>query len=245
MMTEPVRIAMWSGPRNISTAMMRAFDARGDCAVVDEPFYAYYLATSGVVHPMNDEILASQPRSAAGVIEQLFQPLAAGHTLQYQKQMAHHMVGDYDDAWFSQVRHAFLVRDPAAMIASYAQKRGSVSAEDLGLARQVSLYQRVQELKGQAPPVIDSRDVLENPAEMLRLLCDTLGVDSSLPMCNWRQGRRDTDGIWASHWYNAVEASSGFAPYKETTPVLDSVQKTVLAECEADYQFFYQRRLRL
>ncbi|MEM7278539.1 MAG: HAD family hydrolase, partial [Pseudomonadota bacterium] len=100
-MTDPVRLAMWSGPRNISTAMMRAFDARGDCAVVDEPFYAYYLARSGIVHPMNDEILASQPQTSRGVQELLFAPLDAKFTLQYQKQMAHHMVGDYDDAWFS------------------------------------------------------------------------------------------------------------------------------------------------
>ncbi len=244
-MTDAVRIAMWSGPRNISTAMMRAFDARGDCAVVDEPFYAYYLASSGVVHPMNDEILASQPQTSHGVVEQLFAPLNEMFTLQYQKQMAHHMVGDYDDAWFCQVRHAFLVRDPAAMIASYTQKRGSVRAEDLGLARQVKLYKRVCELTGQKPPVIDSKDVLENPAAMLRLLCEQLGVEANLPMCNWPKGRRDTDGVWASHWYNAVEASTGFAPYKASNPDLDSSQKLVLAECEPDYEFFHQRRLRL
>ncbi|MEM7279650.1 MAG: HAD family hydrolase, partial [Pseudomonadota bacterium] len=137
------------------------------------------------------------------------------------------------------------VRDPAAMIASYTEKRGSVRAQDLGLAKQVTLYKRVCELTGQAPPVVDSKDVLENPAAMLRLLCEHLGVEANLPMCHWPKGRRDTDGVWASHWYNAVEASTGFAPYKASSPDLDAAQQLVLAECEPDYQFFHERRLRL
>ncbi len=244
-MSEPIRIAMWSGPRNISTAMMRAFDARGDCTVVDEPFYAYYLSESGSEHPMGTEVLASQPQDWQAVVAGLMQPIAAGHSIQYQKQMAHHMVGDVGDDWFTRVRHAFLVRNPAEMIASYTEKRGSVVADDLGLARQVAIYKRAAELTGMDAPVIDASDVLKDPEAMLRILCKALGVAASANMTDWQPGRRDSDGVWASHWYNAVEASTGFAPYKEKHVCLSPEQESVLEQCREDYDFFFSRRLRI
>ena len=234
---------MWSGPRNISTAMMRAFEARGDCAVVDEPFYAAYLAASGSDHPMQAAVLASQSVVPAEVVAALRRPLPDGATLQYQKQMAHHMVFAVDTAWMASVRHAFLVRDPAAMIASYLKKRTHVVATDLGLARQRQLYESVLAATGVAPPIVDAADVLRDPSSLLRALCRALGIAYTDRMCQWPPGRRATDGVWAPHWYGAVERSTGFAPYVAAEPKLDEAAEQVRAECTQDYQFFYERRL--
>lgn len=242
-MSAPIRIAMWSGPRNISTAMMRAFEARGDCAVVDEPFYAYYLAHAGVTHPMHDEVLASQPQRMQDVIAQLQAPLPGGKALQYQKQMAHHMLGNIDSDWLGSLRHAFLIRDPAAMVASYAQKRETVSAVDLGLARQREIYAEVCSITGQMPPIIDAADVLANPQAMLRALCAALDIDYVGDMTRWPPGLRDTDGAWAPHWYHAVAASGGFEKPMPRQIALTDTQRSVVDHCYQDYRFLHEHRL--
>ncbi|MEL7536363.1 MAG: HAD family hydrolase [Pseudomonadota bacterium] len=242
-MSQPTQIAMWSGPRNISTAMMRSFEARGDCEVVDEPFYAAYLAASGAEHPLRDAVLASQATEPAAVVDGLGRPLADGRTLQYQKQMAHHMVFAIDEAWLGTVRHAFLVRDPAAMIASYLTMRTSVVADDLGLARQREIYESVVARTGQTPPVVDAADVLRDPPAVLAELCTSLDVAYSPAMQAWPPGRRPSDGVWAPHWYAAVERSTGFAPYVEREAKLPPAALRVLADCEPDYRFFFDRRI--
>lgn len=236
---------MWSGPRNISTAMMRAFEARGDCAVVDEPFYAAYLAVSGSEHPMREAVLASQSSDPANVVATLQSVLPGGKTLQYQKQMTHHMVFPLDDHWLAGLRHAFLVREPRAMILSYLKKRDRVSPEDLGLRRQRELYSHIEALTGRAPPVIDAADVLHDPPGCLAALCAALEIDYRATMCEWPPGRRATDGVWAPHWYNAVENTTGFqSPAPVADAPLDAAAASVLDACTADYQFFLERRLR-
>lgn len=242
-MSELVRIAMWSGPRNISTALMRAFGARTDCVVEDEPFYARYLALSGVQHPLQDKVLASQPHSASDVMQGLTRSLGPEIRVHYQKHMAHHMVGQFEIGWFVGFRHGFLVRDPAAMIASYRQKRESVCADDLGLARQRRIFEAIAERDGSAPPVVDATDVLRDPAAMLPVLCEALGVEPSATMLRWEPGLRPSDGVWAPHWYNAVAKSSGFQPYHEKRINLDPSELKVLDECRDDYGFFRRHRL--
>lgn len=242
-MSTAVRIAMWSGPRNISTAMMRAFEARGDCVVEDEPFYARYLLLSGAMHPMREQIMASQPHTAADVMRTLTRGLPDGKTVHYQKHMAHHMVGDFDVGWFEGFRHCFLVRDPAAMIASYRKKRETVVAADLGLALQRRIYTDVLASTGCAPPVIDAADVLRNPQAILIPLCAKLGLDYHDSMRQWPPGLRETDGVWAPHWYNAVTKTTGFQPYNPTDIQLGDAELRVLAECLPDYEFFMQRRI--
>ncbi len=237
------RLAMWSGPRNISTALMRSFEARGDCKVVDEPFYAWYLANSDVRHPMHDAILSSQPTEwyavVAGLLTSQDQPLC------YQKHMAHHMVGDEDYDWLAQLVHAFLVRDPAAMIASYQQKRESVRAVDLGLERQKALYLEVVERTGQTPPIILAADVLSDPAGYLAALCRELNIPWTRSMLSWKSGPRDSDGVWAPHWYNVVMRTEGFAQPSEQPIKLDAAGRRVLTDCEADFAFFFDRRLQI
>ena len=211
-MTETVRIAMWSGPRNISTAMMRSFENRPDAAVVDEPFYAAYLAHTGLDHPMRDEVLACQPQDWREVAAAMAGPAPGGVAVFYQKHMTHHMFDGVGLDWTRACRSAFLIRDPAAVLASYAVKRAEVTLADIGVVRQRELFDREADRLGAAPPVVEGRDVLTDPARVLRLLCEALAIPFRAEMLSWPAGRRDTDGVWAPAWYDAVERSTGFEP---------------------------------
>lgn len=209
----PVRIAMWSGPRNISTAMMRSWGVRADTAVIDEPFYACYLAATGIDHPGRDAVLASQPTDWRKVVTQVADaPIPGGRAVFYQKHMTHHMTPDIDLGWLGRVRNAFLIRDPAEVVASYARARPEIALDDIGVTRQVELFDRIADPTGRAPPVVEARDVLADPRGVLSKLCDALGVAFDPAMLSWPPGRRSTDGVWAPYWYKAVEASTGFGP---------------------------------
>jgi hypothetical protein len=207
-----IRIAMWSGPRNISTAMMRSFGARPDTAVIDEPFYAAYLAETGLEHPMRAEVLASQPQDWRKVVAQLLAPVPGGKTIWYQKHMTHHMLESFGREWLAHTRNAFLIRDPAAVLASYVQKREAVTLADIGIVQQRELFEQEAARLGRAPPVVEGQDILANPARMLGRLCEALGIPYTGAMLSWPAGRRDTDGVWAPAWYAAVEQSTGFTP---------------------------------
>ncbi len=207
-----VRIAMWSGPRNISTAMMRAFENRADTAVVDEPFYAAYLLQTGADHPMRDEVLASQPTDWRAVASELSGPTPSGAAVWYQKHMTHHMLPDFGLDWTAGCRNVFLIRAPEAVLASYTAKRERVTLADIGVERQRELFERECDRLGAAPPVIDSADVLANPRATLSTLCAAIGIDFSDRMLRWPAGKRDSDGVWAPVWYEAVERSTEFGP---------------------------------
>ncbi|MBI1186792.1 MAG: HAD family hydrolase [Alphaproteobacteria bacterium] len=206
-----MRIAMWCGPRNISTAMMRSFGARADCHVVDEPFYAAYLARTGIDHPMRAETLAAQPSDPEAVIAALFAPLPAAKTLHYQKHMTHHMLDGFDLSWTSRARNAFLIRAPEAVLASYAKKYEAVDLDMIGLPRQAEIFDMCAQRLGAAPPVLETPDVLADPRAALTKLCEALGVEFDPAMLTWRPGIHATDGVWAPAWYDAVAASTGFA----------------------------------
>ena len=217
-MTSPIRIAMWSGPRNISTAMMRSFEARGDCHVVDEPFYAAFLSETGIDHPMTAETLASQPNDWRDVARELSQP-ATDKPFIYEKHMTHHMLPGFGLDWMGQCRNAFLIRDPARVLASYTQKREDVTLADIGFVRQAEIFAREADRLGHAPPVIEGVDVLRDPAGTLSKLCAALGIPWTTSMLSWPAGPRATDGVWAPAWYDAVERSTGFGPPPEETPL--------------------------
>jgi hypothetical protein len=213
------RIAMWSGPRNISTAMMRAFEARGDCHVVDEPFYAAFLRDTGLIHPMNDEVLASQPNDWRDVARQLAAETPGAKPITYEKHMTHHMLPGFGREWMSACRNAFLIRDPARALASYTQKRGEVELADIGFVQQAEIFAREADRLGAAPPVVEGVDVLRDPAATLAKLCAALDIPWTTRMLSWPAGRRDTDGVWAPAWYDAVEKSTGFGPPPEEKPL--------------------------
>jgi hypothetical protein len=212
-----VRIAMWSGPRNISTAMMRAFENRPDAAVSDEPFYAAYLAETGLDHPMRDEVLASQPTDWRTVAKAMAGPAPGGATVWYQKHMTHHMLPGFGMDWAGACRSAFLIRAPEAVLASYTVKREQVTLDDIGFVQQRTLFEREADRLGAAPPVIEGRDVLADPRGTLGRLCVALGIAFDDAMLAWPAGRRDSDGVWAPAWYDAVERSTGFGPPPDET----------------------------
>lgn len=239
------RIAMWSGPRNLSTAMMRSFSSRADTFVSDEPFYGAFLNTSGASHPMRDEVIAAMDCDWESIMRTLRGTPPEGSPVWYQKHMWHHMVGPlaYDD--FSGFTHAFLIREPERMIASYLRKRESASFGDFGLERQTVFFEREADRLGQAPPVIDAHDVLADPETILSKLCAALGIEWDRRMLAWEPGRRDTDGPWAPHWYGAVEASTGFGP-PEMDPVELPYEARRLADrCRPYYEQLARHRLSL
>jgi hypothetical protein len=240
-----IRIAMWSGPRNISTAMMRAFENRPDTAVVDEPFYAAYLAATGLDHPMRDEVLASQSQDWGEVAASLTGEAPGGAGVFYQKHMTHHMLPGVSLDWAGQCRNAFLIRDPAAVLASYTVKRESVTLADIGFERQRELFEREADRLGKAPPVVEGRDVLADPRRMLGALCEALGISFSEAMLAWPPGRRDSDGVWAPAWYDAVEKSTGFGPPREEASVLREDLKPIAEAARPHYERLAQFKLGL
>lgn len=241
-----VRIAMWSGPRNISTAMMRAWENRPDTAVIDEPFYACYLAETGLDHPGREEVIAAQPTDWRAVVAGLTGPVPDGRDIYFQKHMAQHLLPGMGRDWLGGVTNAILIRHPDEVVASYVQRRPGVDVapEELGFPQQLEIHERVTEETGTPPPVLDAKDVLEDPQRMLGLLCVAVGVPFSEAMLSWPAGSRDSDGVWAHHWYAAVEQSTGFAPYRAPAEPLDPAWRPLADACMPAYRHLHQVRLR-
>lgn len=239
-----LRIAMWSGPRNISTAMMRSWENRPDCSVLDEPFYAAYLTRTGLDHPMREAILLAQSADYAAVVRSLTSdPVATA--LQYQKHMTHHIPRDMDMSWCRGLRHAFLIRDPAEVIASYVQKMPRVDADAIGIERQAELFDAIADVTGRQPAVIDSNDILRDPASVLARLCDYLEiVFDEQAMLHWPPGRRASDGVWASHWYHNVERSTGFGEYRPRSVELAPDHRHLAEAMQPVYRRLAALRLR-
>ena len=239
-----LRIAMWSGPRNLSTAMMRSFSSRFDTFVSDEPFYGCFLETTGADHPLRAETVAVMDCDWSSVMASLRGPTPDRSPVWYQKHMWHHMTGPIGYGDFAGFTHAFLIRDPEQMIASYLRKREAAAFENFGLDRQAEFIEREAERLGTAPPVIDANDVLGDPAAVLAKLCAALGIPWDEAMLSWPSGRRDTDGPWAPHWYAAVEKSTGFGP-PETGPVdLPGDARRLADRCRPYYERLAKHRIR-
>ncbi len=237
---------MWSGPRNISTALMRSWESRRDTYVCDEPFYAHYLATTEVDHPGREEIVRTGETDWRKVARRLAGPVPKGKRIFYQKHMAHHLLPEMSGSWLERLRHAFLIRDPEEMLISLAKVVDRPGLADTGLPQQLELFNRFREASKPAPPpVIDARDVLENPATILRKLCASLDVEFTESMLSWRPGPRTTDGTWARFWYANVEASTGFRAYEPPTETLPSFLADLQRECRRYYDELYTHRLTL
>ncbi|HLY07266.1 MAG TPA: hypothetical protein VKR31_16080 [Rhizomicrobium sp.] len=223
-MTPSVRIAMWSGPRNISTAMMRAFENRPDTAVIDEPFYAAYLEATGIDHPLRAETLAAHESDWRKVVSVLTGPVPGGRDVFYQKHITHHMLPEFDLAWTGQCRNVFLIRTPEAVLSSYSVKRPEFLPEDVGFSRQSELFDRECDRLGKPPPVVDADDVLRDPRAVLARLCVAVGIPFSERMLHWPAGPRPTDGAWAPAWYDSVERSTGFAAPRSVPALGDDLK---------------------
>lgn len=233
----PRRIAMWSGPRNLSTAMMRSFGNRADVAAVrDEPFYAAYLAMTGKIHPMRDEILAAQPTDWRDVAAACAGEGDPPGGMIYQKHMTHHMLPGIGREWMAGVSHVFLIRAPERVVASYAAKQERVELEDIGFVQQAELFDVIAARDGVAPPVIDAEAVRRDPEGVLRRLCAAIGIDFDAGMLGWPSGPRASDGIWSRHWYAAVNGSTGFAPPDPPPAALSGAMADLAAAARPSYE---------
>lgn len=215
-----MRIAMWSGPRNLSTAMMYSFGARADFAVVDEPFYAAYLDRTGLDHPMRDDILAAQPRDPGAVIGNLLGPVPGGKAHFYQKHMSQHMIPGMPRDWIRDVINVFLIRHPARVVASFAAKYEWPVLDDIGFVQQAELFDLVAK-GGETPLVIDSADIRADPERLLKQLCRALDLPWDAAMLRWPAGGHADDGVWAAHWYGSVHRSTGFAAAEGPLPKVE------------------------
>jgi hypothetical protein len=241
----PLRIAMWSGPRNISTAMMRSWGNRDDCVVVDEPVYAHYLAVTQKDHPGREEVIAAGGADWQQVARQLTEGSAGGKPVFYQKHMTHHLLPQMDRAWLARLTNCFLIRHPREVLASYTKIVETPTLEDTGFPQQSEIFNYVRQQTGRVPPVLDSADVLRDPRRLLGLLCDALGIDFQESMLSWPPGPRSTDGVWAKYWYGEVEKSTGFRPYQPKQIDLPPRLEALATECLPHYEALYEHRLRI
>ncbi len=239
-----IRIAMWSGPRSISTAMMRAWENRPDTLVIDEPFYAHYLKKTGIPHPGVAEVIASQSTDWREVAQQISEEASASEIF-FQKHMTLHILKGMDLNWAKNLRHYFLIRDPLVIVNSYVKKRPDIRETDIGILRQFELYQQLSEITKQTIPILDAKDVLSNPRPILEKLCQCFDIPFYEQMLNWPAGRRESDGVWAKYWYHAVEASTGFAPFKEPVIEVTEAQRQVAEDSRSFYLELYQQRLKI
>jgi hypothetical protein len=238
-----LRLAMWSGPRNISTAMMRAWENRGDCQVIDEPLYAHYLAHTGLDHPGRDEVIAAGETDWRRVVAQLLGPAAGGRAIVYQKHMTHHLLPHIGREWLRELTHVFLIRDPREVLLSYVKSRPTVSAEDIGVLQQLEIFRHVSELTGREPPVIDAGEFLRAPEAQLRALCALLAIPFTPRMLHWPPGPRDSDGVWAPHWYEQVLRSTGFEPHRARTLQVPAQYEPILAAVLPAFEVLSAKRL--
>jgi hypothetical protein len=238
-----MRIAMWSGPRNISTAMMRAWENRSDTFVCDEPFYACYLQASGLPHPVASEIISRGETDWRRVVATLTGDIPENKSIFYQKQMTHHLLPEIDRQWLGQVTNCFLIRDPREVITSYIKKNYEPTAHDLGFPQQAEIFEWVRSHVGSAPPVLDACDVLRNPRKSLSLLCEVLGLTFSKNMLAWPPGPRATDGLWGPHWYSEVYSSTSFQTYRPKPDVVPDHLKSVYDQCAECFHRLHAHRL--
>lgn len=232
---KPRIIAMWSGPRNISTAMMRSWGSRADTAVIDEPFYAHYLQQTQYDHPDADKVIATYETDWRKVVTQLIGEIPHNKSIYYQKHMTHHMLDHIDKSWMSEVTNCFLIRDPRRMILSFEKVIPNPKADQMGLSQQVDIFQYVREMTGEIPIVISAKDVLTNPRETLSKLCDALDVPYDDAMLSWEAGQHESEGIWGKHWYKSLEKSTGFMPHQEDDRPVPEHLQPLLDECQRMY----------
>jgi Sulfotransferase domain len=242
-MSNTVNIAMWSGPRNISTAMMYSFGSRQDCFAWDEPFYGFELKAGGRDHPMRDEIIAANECDWERLVAKCLAPPPDGKRVFYQKHMTHHMLEGFDRSWIAGLTNAFLIRSPERVLASYARKWPDVSLRALGFIEQAEIFSTVADRLGRAPPVIDADDILADPRAMLTKLCAACGIAFEEAMLSWPKGPKPFDGVWAPHWYNAVWQSTGFDKPPAEPPDLPDKLKAIADAAQPYYQGMLNHRL--
>jgi len=223
--------------------MMRSWGNRPDALVVDEPFYAFYLKSTGKTHPGADDVIASEETDWRKVIERLTGAIPDDKRIFYQKQMTHHLLPEIDLEWLAGVTNCFLIRNPREVILSYMKRQSDPTLEDLGFVQQAEIFNWVAARTGSIPPVIDASDVLQNPERILRLLCTAVGIEFDESMLSWPSGLRDTDGVWARYWYREVAKSTSFQPYKPREGIVPDRVRELHEQCREYYEQLHEYRL--
>ncbi len=237
-----VRLNLWSGPRNVSTALMYSFRQRADTRVVDEPFYAHYLSHSDAEHPGSAEVIASMsPEIDVVLREVVLGPV--DHPLLVFKQMAHHLIPSVPLDFLDTCVNVLLIRDPTEVLTTIVHQLPTPTMRDIGIARQVELFAELRR-RGQRPPVLDARLLLEDPEGVLRRLCTETGIDWDPAMLHWPAGPKPEDGVWARHWYANAHASTGFARYRAKTEPVPEHVRPLAAEAAACYAELLPHALR-
>jgi hypothetical protein len=239
-----LRLAMWSGPRNISTAMMRSWGNRDDTVVCDEPLYAHYLDATRKPHPGLEEVIAAGETDWRKVAARLTGPIPEGRAVWYQKHMTHHLLPEISRDWLGEVTNCFLIRDPREVLASYVKIVETPELLDTGFPQQTQIFEWVREHTGRIPPVLDAADVLSDPRQVLGRLCGALGIDFQEAMLSWPPGPRATDGVWAKYWYAEVEKSTGFRPYQPREFNPPDRLMPIYEQCLEHYEQLYEHRLK-
>ena len=242
---QTLNLAMWSGPRNLSTALMRSFAQRADCQAWDEPFYASYLAETGINHPMRAEIIEGGMSKPIDVISACIKPPAPPKTIFFQKHMTMHMTPNIDLGWMGNVTNAFLIRSPERVLASYAKKRETVTSDDLGFKRQREMFDFLRDKTGVEPLVIDSSDIREAPETALKALCRHLEIDFDPSMLSWNSGPAKEDGIWGKHWYDNIWKSTKFAPPDVLQDPLDYDLQVLYDEVIPDFEYVKKHKIQI
>ena len=236
------RIAMWSGPRNLSTALMRSFASRRDCSVIDEPFYSAYLKATGIDHPMRDQILASYNSDSLEISENCFRG-KIDTTIQYQKHMTHHMIPSFDRSFVHKVSNAFLIRSPKKVIKSFGKKIINFNLEDLGFSQQVDLFNMISDTLGKAPPVIDADELCSHPRAVLISLCSSLGINFDSAMLRWTTGSHSYDGLWGTYWYKSVNSSKSFSLPSAKHETSSDFQAQLIDKAEPYFQILNKHKI--
>ena len=229
----PVRINCWSGPRNVSTALMRSFAQRADTRAFDEPLYGHYLKTTGAPHPGRDELVEILDTDAARVVREVVLG-PCDRDVMFFKQMVHHLTPDLDLGFLDQTVNVLLIRDPAEVIASLVNQLPQPIMRDVGLERQAILFRDLRS-RGQDPPVLDARQLLLDPEGVLKQLCARVGISWDPAMLSWPSGPQPEDGVWAKYWYDNLHTSTGFQPYRERSREVPEHCRALLEECRAHY----------
>jgi len=236
-------IAMWSGPRNVSTALMRSFENRSDCFVSDEPFYSYFLHRTGLKHPLSDEIIKTGLIDYDEIIKYITGPIPLSKKIWYQKHMAHHIVEGVNMNWIKSMKNCLLIRHPNDVISSYSKKFEINNIRQLGYLQQIEIYKMLTTQIGSSPIIIDAKDLLSEPKKMLIEVCKNLRIKFDDKMLSWPQGVRTTDGVWGKHWYKQVQISTGFKPYIKTDRIIPDKYQDLYKQCMKYYDFLYQNRI--
>ncbi len=234
---------MWSGPRNLSTVLMRSFENRKDTVVIDEPFYAHFLKQTNLNHPGKNEIISTLDSNWDNIVLKITGPIPQNKSIWYQKHMAQHNLEGCDINWINSFHNCILIRDPKYVIPSYNKEYSLSDEKLLGYSQQLDLIQILEDKKGATPPIFDATDILKKPEKALKKICTSVGISFSQSMLKWPKGKRKSDGIWAKYWYRNVENSSEFYPFQKKNIVIDKKLIPLYKKCLADYNSMYEKRI--